>query len=125
MGNCSGAMAGVNVVPCAAPTTREPTARLFIHAATLSAAQADVQLVDGAWDRFRSGDSAGYLTMIAAATNTAYADGADVVALAQASMADAAELVTLGPPPLTSPQSGLAAAVEAVTLAATAAEHQP
>jgi hypothetical protein len=89
-----------------------------------TAAQVDVQLLDGAWDLFKAGDTTGYLSTIAAAADAAYANGADVVALAQASMAGAAERVTRGARPLASPQSGLAAAIEAAMLAAAALEKQ-
>jgi hypothetical protein len=111
---------GKVVVLCAAPTTLEPTAKLFLQAATRTGALVDVQLVDYAWDLFKAGDSAVYLSTIAAAAGAAYATGADVVALAQASMAGAAERVTRGATPLTSPQTGMVAVIQAVTLAAAA-----
>ncbi|RDK02161.1 hypothetical protein [Paraburkholderia lacunae] len=72
--------------------------------------------VDGAWSRFKAGDTAGYLSSVAAAVDAAYENGAHVVALAQASMAGASALVTRGEKPLTSPATGLAAAVPAATL---------
>jgi hypothetical protein len=53
--------------------------------------------------------------MIAAAADQAYRDGADVVALAQASMAGAAALCREGRP-LTSPAAGLAAALQAAEI---------
>lgn len=115
---------GKVVALCAVSTTLEPTARLFEQAAMGTAAQIDVQLVDGAWDLFKAGDPAGYFAAIAAATDAAYANGADVVALAQASMAGAAERVARGTTPLTSPQTGMAAAIEAATLAAAALEQK-
>lgn len=115
---------GKVVVLCAAPTTLEPTTRLFLQAAMGTTAQVEIRLVDGAWNLFKSGDSAAYLTTIAAAADTAYANGADIVALAQASMAGAAERVTRGAIPLTSPQSGFAAAIEAVARAAEAQEQK-
>jgi hypothetical protein len=113
---------GKVVVLCAAPTTLEPTTRLFLEAAERNAAQVDVRLIGGAWDLFKAGDSAAYFSAIAAAADIAHADGADVVALAQASMAGAAELVTRGAITLTSPQTGLAAAIAAATLAVEAVE---
>lgn len=109
---------GKVIVLCTAPTTLEPTTRLFTEAAARTAADVEVQLVNGAWDRFKAGDQAGYLSSIAAAADTAYENGAQVVALAQASMTDAGALVTRGEKPLTSPATGLAAAVEAATLLA-------
>jgi hypothetical protein len=114
------------VVLCAAPTTLGPTSRLFAdtiarHAATAAVAPqatVDVQLLDGAWALFKAGDTETYLSSIAAAANAAYANGADVVVLAQASMADAAQRVTGGKKPLTAPATGLAAAVHAATRSA-------
>ena len=74
----------------------------------------------GAWEFFKSGDSAAYLATVAAAVDCAYANGAYSVALARASMAGAAERVTRGATPLTSPQTGLVAAIDAATRAAEA-----
>jgi hypothetical protein len=118
------ASGGKVVVLCAAPTTLEPTTSLFLQAATGTAAHVDVQLVSGAWDLFKAGDSAAYLATVAAALDSAYANGADIVALAQASMAGAAERVTRGATPLTSPQAGLLAAIDAVARAAEAQEQK-
>lgn len=102
--------AGGNIaVLCAVETTLAPTARLFEHAASVN-----VQLVSGAWALFKAGDLDGYLSAIASAADRAYVDGANVVALAQASMSGAAARVTAGPPPLTSATAGLSAAVLAV-----------
>jgi hypothetical protein len=72
--------------------------------------------VDGAWALFLQGDRAGYLATVAAAVRQQVADrpmsDTDVVVLAQASMADAALLLAdLGPPVLSSPALGVAAAV--------------
>ncbi|WP_224283967.1 arylsulfatase [Streptomyces sp. LS1784] len=69
-------------------------------------------VVDGAWDRFESGDQTGYLTTIAAAVEAV--DDADVIVLAQASMADAAHRTTTAVPVLSSPALGLRAAAVAV-----------
>lgn len=92
--------------------------RLFAQAATRTAADVEVRLVSGAWDRFRAGDTAGYLSTIAAAADAAYENGADVVAFAQTSMSGAALLVTGGAKPLTTPAIALTAAIHAATLAA-------
>ncbi|MFM0739269.1 aspartate/glutamate racemase family protein [Paraburkholderia xenovorans] len=110
---------GKVVVLYTVSTTREPTTRLFAEAASHAGVAVDlrVQLVERAWERFRAGDTAGYLSTIAAAAEAAYADGADVVALAQASMTGAAALVTRGDKPLTSPEAALAAVVRAASLA--------
>ncbi|SOE99403.1 hypothetical protein SAMN05446635_7418 [Burkholderia sp. OK233] len=109
---------GKVVVLCTVSTTLDPTTRLFAQAATRTAADVEVQLVCGAWDRFRADDTTGYLSMIATAADAAYENGADVVALAQTSMAGAALMVTGGAKPLTTPAIALAAAVHAATLAA-------
>ncbi|RKT20242.1 hypothetical protein B0G69_3517 [Paraburkholderia sp. RAU2J] len=113
---------GKVVVLCTASTTLEPTASLFIEAAKGTAAKVDVRLISGAWDLFKEGALPAYFSAVAAAADAAYADGADVIALAQASMTGAAERVTRGAIPLTSPQSGLAAAMAAAALAAEAVE---
>ncbi len=94
-------------VLCAVETTLAPTTALFREAAAETAASIDVQLVEGAWALFKAGDAASYLKTIAAAADAAYASGAKVVALAQSSMADAADLVTSGAKPLTSPLAAL------------------
>jgi hypothetical protein len=99
------------VVLCAVQTTMEPTRALFA-AASGPDTPIELRLVAGAWDRFRAGDIAGYHQLIATAADAAFATGAGVVALAQASMAGAAALCSCGVP-LTSPQSGLAAACSA------------
>ncbi|NWJ26048.1 aspartate/glutamate racemase family protein [Rhizobium sp. RM] len=102
---------GKVVVLCAVETTLQPTARLFEKAAGTRLIPADVRIVSGAWARFKAGDNEGYLTAIAAAADRAYDEGADIVALAQASMAGASRLAGKGRTPLTSPIAGLAAAV--------------
>jgi hypothetical protein len=99
------------VVLCAVQTTMEPTRALFA-AASGPDTPIELRLVPGAWERFRAGDIAGYHQLIATAADAAFATGAGVVALAQASMAGAAALCSCGVP-LTSPQSGLAAACSA------------
>lgn len=67
--------------------------------------------VDGAWARFEQGDRAGYLACVAEAVRR-HAGDADVVVLAQASMADAAALLQdLALDVLSSPALGVAAAV--------------
>lgn len=99
------------VALCAVETTVGPTTRLFEEAAAGTGASVEVRVVPGAWDLFKAGDQPGYLAAIAAAADAAYDGGAAVVALAQASMAGAADLVTRGPKPLSSPSAGLSAAV--------------
>ncbi|MEO3973764.1 aspartate/glutamate racemase family protein [Streptomyces sp. CAU 1734] len=68
-------------------------------------------LVAGAWELFRAGDREGYLDAVAGAVDAVR--GADVIVLAQASMADAADRAATSVPVLSSPGPGLRAAVEA------------
>lgn len=105
------AAGGKVVALCAVETTLEPTTRSFAQAAERCRTPFEVRIVPGAWQRFKAGDRDGYLSMIAEAADAAYREGAAIVALAQASMAGAADLVTEGPKPLTSPTAGLAAAI--------------
>lgn len=65
-------------------------------------------LVEGAWERFEAGERDGYLDLVAEAAD-AVAD-ADVIVLAQASMADAVTRTVTRIPVLSSPRPGLAAA---------------
>jgi hypothetical protein len=95
---------GTVEVLCAAPSTLTATAELFGAAAERTGAQVTVRLVTGAWRLFHAGDHAGYAALIA---RDAEASRADVVALAQASMAPAAQLA--GRPVLTVPTAALAA----------------
>lgn len=104
---------GKIVVLCAIETTVGPTSTLFGRAAQQSQATVEVKLVPDAWPLFKSGNLNGYLAKIADAADQAYADGASIVALAQASMSKAAGLVSKGPRPLDSAIAGLAAALEA------------
>ena len=99
-------------VLCAVATTIAPTRDLFEKAAAATGARVELALVPDAWPAFRAGDAARYFALIAAAADRAYEEGADVVALAQASMAGAAPLCKAGTP-LTSPGAGLAAAAAA------------
>jgi hypothetical protein len=105
---------GKVIALCAVETTLEPTRRIFADAAKRHGADVEVRLVQGVWRLFKAGEQPAYLAAIAAAADEAYKDGASVVALAQASMAGAAELVTQTSKPLTSPISGLVAARNAV-----------
>jgi len=103
---CAGG--GKVAVICAAPSTLKPTRKLFEAAAARTGADVRIILVDKAWDAFLSGDLEGYLHAVAGAADLG---PADVVALAQASMAPAAERTRR--PVLTSPAVGLRAAVDA------------
>ncbi|KMO98840.1 arylsulfatase [Streptomyces roseus] len=68
-------------------------------------------LIAEAWSRFEAGDTEGYLALVAAAADSV--TEADVMVLAQASMAGAALLTRTSTPLLASPPHGLAAAVHA------------
>ncbi|AZF11732.1 Glutamate racemase [Pseudomonas sp. R2-37-08W] len=105
---------GKVVVLCAVNTTLDPTSRLFSQAAQHTTASVEVQWVPDAWALFKAGDIDGYLATIAQAADRAYAAGASIVALGQASMSGAASLVTAGPAPLTPAVKGLQAALDAV-----------
>ncbi|HSF94574.1 MAG TPA: hypothetical protein VLA52_06060 [Thermohalobaculum sp.] len=94
-------------VLCAAPSTLRVTAELFATAAQGTPARVTLRLVPGAWALFHRGDLAGYAEAIA---KDAEASRADVVALAQVSMAPAARLARR--PVLTVPEAALAACLE-------------
>lgn len=100
------AIGGKLVALCAVETTVAPTKALFADAARRSGAALEVRLVEGAWSLFKAGSRDGYLAVIARAAEAAYEDGASIVALAQASMAGAADHVGNGPRPLSSPAAG-------------------
>ena len=102
-------------VVAAVAATLAPT-RALLHAAAVRAGRS-VEVVEAfctdAWDRFERGDVPGYLDAIATAALQA-AEAADVVVLAQASMAPAtARLEACPVPVLSSPQLGVEAAVRA------------
>ena len=107
-------LGGRVVALCAVETTIEPTSELFLKASRDTTSTVKIQWVPHAWALFKAGNTRAYLEMIAQAANDAYREGAEVVALAQASMAQAAKLVTDHQPPLTSPICGLQAAILAV-----------
>lgn len=85
----SGRAASARVaVIVAAPTTVESTSALFaeVVAPADGDVRVEVQLAEGAWESFRSGDHDGYAATVAASADAALAAGASVVALAQSSM---------------------------------------
>lgn len=97
------------VVLCAVETTIEPTRALFAAAAEKTGATIEMRLVPDAWPEFKAGRLERYFALVAAAADRAAAEpGVAAVALAQASMAGAAQKCRLKP--LTSPAVGLAAA---------------
>ena len=105
---------GKIVVLYASPTTIGPTKEIFAEAAQAAAISFEMRSVPEAWEYFKAGDQHGYFVRIAEAADTAYSDGATVVALAQASMAGAVAFIKSGTKPLTSPMAGLLAAVSRV-----------
>jgi hypothetical protein len=103
------------VVAAALASTLEPTSELIRDAAHQigKAVQISEVLCDSAWPKFEQGDQAGYAREIAACLHESPLEG-DVIVLAQASMAPAAELCAdLGVPILSSPRIGVEAAVAA------------
>ena len=103
------------VVAATLPTTLAPTRELIREVA--AAANKAITLTDvlcaDAWERFQAGDREGYLDAIADELRRSATHG-DVLVLAQASMARAIERCPeVRLPVLTSPRSGLAAAIAA------------
>lgn len=105
---------GTVAVLCAVETTLRPTRSLFEAMAVPTGATVNVCLVEGAWAAFKAGDHGRYFALVAEAADQAARDGASRVALAQASMAEAAGLTRSGLRPLASPTIGLRAAVDAI-----------
>jgi hypothetical protein len=103
------------LVAAALASTLAPTRALLLDAAERAGkiVQIEELLCDSAWAHLERGDQAGYLAAIAECLHGAASD-ADVIVLAQASMADAAALCAdLRIPILSSPRLGLAAAIRA------------
>ncbi len=96
------------------PGTLPPTVALIEEEAGRQGRPVTVTttVVDGAWELFQAGDQAGHLAAVAAAVGAV--DGADVIVLAQASMAAAADHAVTALPVLSSPALGLAAAAALV-----------
>jgi len=105
------AKAGKTQVLYAVETTLLPTQQLFERVSRHPQAEVEFVLVEGAWQKFMDGDVAGYVQNVAAAADQAFQQGADKVALAQASMAGAVDLTQFGAP-LSSPRCGLRVAIE-------------
>lgn len=91
------------------PTTLAPTAALIAERAELAGAGPAIvsEVVEGAFAAVAGGDRATHDELVAAAI-TRLAAQADVVVLAQASMASAAAAVTVSVPVLTSLEPGIA-----------------
>ncbi|WKZ94818.1 glutamate racemase (plasmid) [Chimaeribacter arupi] len=101
------ALPGKSVVLCAAPSTLASTTALFCPPGLAPEQQPEVHLIAGAWEAFKAGHHARYLSQIAEAAQQAYRQGAEHVALAQVSMTPAVR--NFPPPrrPLTSPHLAL------------------
>lgn len=101
------------VVLAALESTLGPTAELIEEEARRARRPVSVRtlLVDGAWDHFAAGDDARYVRRIADAADAV--TEADVIVLAQASMAPAEHLTTTGTRVLSSPRPGFAAGASA------------
>lgn len=91
------------VVLAAVASTIEPTVELLeaVAASMGSTPELDIRLVEGAWARFEAGDLPSYQALIAEAIELAGDE--DVIVLAQASMAPAADLVDVRADVLSSP----------------------
>lgn len=108
------------VVLAALQSTFQPTVALLNRVASDAKRSIDVVevLCERAWPLFERGDHPGYAGEIARTIEATALPG-DLVLLAQASMAPAAELVRhLGVPVLSSPRSGVEAAVSRYRLEA-------
>ncbi|WP_406385541.1 arylsulfatase [Streptomyces sp. NBC_01618] len=99
------------VVLAALGDTLAPTLALLTEEAADRPVEIRCVLVEGAWARFEAGDRDGFLDLVAAAADAV--TDADVIVLAQASMADAGTRTITRIPVLASPRTGLAAAAAA------------
>jgi len=101
---------GPNILVVAAlESTLQPTTELIRESAVALASEVTIRhlVVEGAWSHFEHGDRDAYVDTVVAAVRSAPA-GADVIVLAQASMAPAAErLHDLGIEVLSSPTLGV------------------
>ncbi|MFG3497560.1 arylsulfatase [Streptomyces sp. NPDC047928] len=99
------------VVVASVESTVGPTVRLIREEAAPRVPEVRALLVEDAWALFEAGERERYLATVAAAVDGVH--DADVIVLAQASMADAAGLARTAVPVLSSPRPGLAAAARA------------
>ena len=109
------------LVMAAVPTTLAPTRELLEDLATerQRKVQITLHLVAGAWSHFMAGEMAQYHDTVAQAARRQARD-CDVVILAQASMAPAADLLSdLGTPVLASPRLGIEMALSRLMARAT------
>lgn len=91
--------AGRTVALCAAESTLAATRTLFCQ----PGGQVDVVLVEDAWTAFKAGEITRYFSLLAAAAEQAYQQGAVAVALAQSSMTPVAQQFPAAQRPLTAP----------------------
>ena len=101
------------LIVAALGSTLEPTAQLIRESAEALGAEVQPRqlLVEGAWDHFLKQDRDSYIETVAHAVR-GNAESCDVVVLAQASMAPAAQvLADLGVEVLSSPELGVQAAL--------------
>ncbi|GHH91614.1 aspartate/glutamate racemase family protein [Streptomyces capillispiralis] len=106
--------AGPRVVVLAAlESTLRPTTALIEEEARRADRPVEVRtvLVERAWEHFEAGHTDGYVRRVADAADAV--TGADVIVLAQASMAAAERLTATAVPVLSSPRPGLAAGAAA------------
>jgi hypothetical protein len=105
---------GTVVVAATLRSTLDPTKSIVLSAAKESGKTVAVKelLCESAWAEMEKGNTEGYFASIAEDLQRS-AEGAQVIVLAQASMAQAAKLCTeIRIPILTSPRSGFLAAVD-------------
>ncbi|WP_110514452.1 arylsulfatase [Herpetosiphon llansteffanensis] len=93
-------------VVAALESTLEPTKQLLHSIAQAKPIQIDTYLCGAAWQAFLANDQASYLQQIA--TQLEQIQAADVIVLAQASMANAIQLCQQRIPILSSPRSAIA-----------------
>ncbi|WP_420036991.1 aspartate/glutamate racemase family protein [Streptomyces sp. cg28] len=100
------------VVVATLRSTLGPTAALVEEEAGRAGRAVDLRtvLVEDAWELFLAGEHARYLGRVAESLDAVTEDEADVIVLAQASLADAAARTRTTVPVLSSPRLGLAAA---------------
>jgi hypothetical protein len=99
------------LVLCGVETTVGPSRRLFETAAAATGVAIDMEVVPDAWTAFKAGDIDTYHGLVSVYADRSFAAGRKVIALAQASMAGAADRCTLGRP-LASPRISMAAAAQ-------------
>ncbi|MEU8777259.1 arylsulfatase [Streptomyces sp. NPDC048606] len=100
------------VVLATVESTFAPTAELLAEEAAGRPLEVRTLLVPGAWERFAAGDAPGCHAAVARAVEAV--TDADVVVLAQASMAPAEALARTPLPVLSSPRPGLDAALRLI-----------